>query len=275
MSDQVAVKGFNLRKILALIALAAAATSAYNAVGYLVYGGISYYSICAIAILFNHRRANLLLWGAVGVHAVLVGYSLWWWQTDQIIPCIYCFGAAGFALLAATVYTRLPVAILPALLIAGVWFAWPRLFYLDNQAGATGQPVVENQYQTENQTGVTDKPDPGGDNSVVTQPASAEKTGSAGEANTENQISPNGNNTETTPVTAPSTAPVESTNPDTGPGEIQDPGQDPIQDPGQDPGSTGDTTPVVNPGSGETTKPEDPPPPPETTTPFPPKPTSG
>jgi hypothetical protein len=266
MSDQVAVKGFNIRKILALIALAVAATSAYNAVGYLVYGGITYYTICAIAILFNYRRANLMLWAAVGVHALLVGYSLWGWQTAQIIPCIYCFGAAGFALLAATVYTRLPVAILPALLIAGVWFAWPHLFYLDNQAGASGQPVVENQYQTENQTGVTVKPDPSGDNNVGAQPASAEKTGSAGEANTGSQVAKDGNNTvETTPA-AVTTPAAGNTNPDTGQGGTQAPGQDP--------GAAGNTTPAVNPGGGDTTKPADPPKPPETTTPFPPKPTS-
>jgi len=264
MSDQAAVKGFDLRKILALIALAAAATSAYNAVGYLVYGGITYYTICAIALLLNLRKANLLLWGAVGVHAVLVGYSLWGWQTAQIIPCIYCFGAAGFALLAATVYTRLPVAILPALLIAGVWFAWPHLFYLDNQAGATGQPVVENQYQAGNQAGVTDKPDPGGDNSVVSQPASAEKTGSSGEASADSQVTKNGSSDATT--TTITTTPAETTNPDTGQGNTQDPGQDP--------GAAGNTTPAVNPGSGEITQPADPPKPPDTTTPFPPKPTS-
>jgi hypothetical protein len=147
MSELMASKSFNLRKILTLIALAAAATTAYGAVNYIAYGGITYYTICAIAILFNYRRASLMLWAAVGVHAVLVSYALWSWQTAGAHPCPYCFGAAGFALLAATIFTRLPAAILPVILITGVWFAWPHVF-VKSHAGASQQPVSETQSQT-------------------------------------------------------------------------------------------------------------------------------
>ncbi len=136
------------RKFLALLALAGAAASANGAGNYLAYAGTTYYAICAMAILLNFRRASLLLWAAVGAHAVLVGYALWGWQTAQIVPCIYCFGAAGFALLAATIYTRLAAAVLPLLLIAGVWYAWPSTFADKGQPGVSQQPGVEAQYQT-------------------------------------------------------------------------------------------------------------------------------
>jgi hypothetical protein len=136
------------RKFLALIALAGAAASANGAGNYLSYAGTIYYAICAMAILFNYRSAATLLWAAVGAHAVLVGYALWSWQTAQIVPCIYCFGAAGFALLAATIYTRLVAAVLPLLLIAGVWYAWPSIFADKGQPGVTQQPGIEAQYQT-------------------------------------------------------------------------------------------------------------------------------
>ncbi len=264
MSDQFAAKSLNPRKILALLALAAAAASAYNAVGYLVYGGITYYTICAIAILFNFRKSNLLLWGAVGVHAVLVGYSLWSWETAHIMPCIYCFGAAGFALLAATVYTKLPVAILPALLIAGVWFAWPHLFSLENQAGASSKPVVENQLQPGDQTGVTVKPETGSDNAAVVQPAGTGSITPTNSASQESQTSNSGSGSATTTTTP--TTPPEGTN--------TEPGQTGVQNPGPA-GNT--TTPAVSQGSGDTTKPADPPKPPETNpTPVdPPKPQTG
>ena len=136
------------RKFLALLALAGAAASANGAGNYLAYAGTTYYAICAMAILLNFRNTALLLWAAVGAHAVLVGYALWGWQTAQILPCIYCFGAAGFVLLAATIYTRMAAAVLPLLLIAGVWFAWPSVFADKGQPGVNQQPGVEAQYQT-------------------------------------------------------------------------------------------------------------------------------
>jgi hypothetical protein len=136
------------RKFLTLIALAGAAASANGAGNYLAYAGTIYYAICAMAILLNFRRAAVLLWAAVGAHAALVGYALWSWQTAQIVPCIYCFGAAGFALLAATIYTRLAAAVLPLLLIAGAWYAWPSIFADKGQPGITQQPGIEAQYQT-------------------------------------------------------------------------------------------------------------------------------
>lgn len=171
MSELIASKSFNLRKILALIALAAAAITAYGAVNYIAYGGITYYTICAIAILFNYRRASLMLWAAVGVHAVLVSYALLSWQTAGAHLCPYCFGAAGFALLAATVFTRLPAAILPVILITGVWFAWPHVF-VKSHAGASQQPVSETQSQTSG-------------TQPASQPVAVVNTGS-GENNTSN-----------------------------------------------------------------------------------------
>jgi hypothetical protein len=188
MSVLIASKSFNLRKILALLALAAAATSAYGAVNYIAYGGITYYTICAIAILFNYRRAALMLWAAVGVHAVLVSYALWSWQTAGAHLCPYCFGAAGFALLAATVFTRLPAAILPVILITGVWLAWPHVF-VKSHAGASQQPVSETQIQT-----------------PVTQPASqpvAVANSGSGENNPgNNTIQDSATQTENTPLSA-------------------------------------------------------------------------
>jgi len=139
------------RKILALIALTGASVMAYNAGNYLSKAGVVYYTICALALLLNYRRAALLLWAAVGAHAVLVGYALWGWQSAQVVPCIYCFGAAGFALLAATVYARPVAAVLPALLIACLGYAWPYVFADKTSGGAEQQPSIELQYQTSGQ----------------------------------------------------------------------------------------------------------------------------
>jgi hypothetical protein len=139
------------RKILALIALTGASVMAYNAGNYLSKAGVVYYTICALALLLNYRRAALLLWAAVGVHAVLVGYALWGWQSAQVVPCIYCFGAAGFALLAATVYARPVAAVLPVLLIVCFGYAWPYIFADKTSGGAEPQPGIELQYQTSGQ----------------------------------------------------------------------------------------------------------------------------
>jgi hypothetical protein len=138
----------DIRKIIALIALTGASFMAYNAGNYLSKAGVVYYTICALALLLNYRRAALLLWAAVGAHAVLVGYALWGWQAAQAVPCIYCFGAAGFALLAATVYVRPVAAVLPVLLIACVWYVWPFLFSVNTLGGEERWPGIESLFQT-------------------------------------------------------------------------------------------------------------------------------
>jgi hypothetical protein len=153
------------RKILALIALTGASFMAYNAGNYLSKAGVVYYTICALALLLNYRRAALLLWAAVGAHTVLVGYALWGWQAAQVVPCIYCFGAAGFALLAATVYVRLVAAVLPVLLITCFGYAWPYVFADNEQPGVNRQPGPEAQYQTSGQQPENQSPEvkPGAD----------------------------------------------------------------------------------------------------------------
>ena len=222
------------RKFLALLALAGAAASANGAGNYLAYAGTTYYAICAMAILLNFRRASLLLWAAVGVHAVLVGYALWGWQTAQIVPCIYCFGAAGFALLAATIYTRMAAAVLPLLLIAGVWYAWPSIFADKGQPGVNQQPGVEAQYQTpvqqpENQPAVVS---PAAAADAGTNVPAAQAGGDS--AQTEKQQ-------EQTMVTAPATV-----TPDIPQGNTPDPNV------------PGTVTPEVKPDSGTPEKPAEP-----------------
>lgn len=174
MSDQGSLNKPDPRKILALIALSGAAVSAYFAGNYLSYVGISFYVICAAAILLNCNRAVLLLWAAVCAHILLVGYSLWNWQSAQVFPCTYCFGAAGFALLAATVYTRLAAALATVLLIAITWYAWPYVFTEKSQG------VI--QQQTQNQAAeqqavdqqVDVRPDPAGETGKTSPVAQSE-----------------------------------------------------------------------------------------------------
>jgi hypothetical protein len=146
------------RKFLALLALTGAIIMAYNAGNYLSRAGIFYYAVTAIALLVNYRRSYLLLWAAVGMHAVLVGYALWQWQAAHAVSCIYCFGAAGFALLAASVYTRPAAAIVPALLAASVWMAWPYVF-ADITNGGAEQPGIESQYQIPDQQPENQEPE--------------------------------------------------------------------------------------------------------------------
>lgn len=144
-------KTVDVRKITALIALAGASAMAYGAGNYLSYIGIAFYVVCAAAILSNCSRAGLLLWTAVGVHAVLVGYGLWDWKSANTVPCIYCFGAAGFALFAASAYSRLAAAVAPVFLIAVTWYAWPYLFTDNGQAGVPRQTQTRTtEQQTEN-----------------------------------------------------------------------------------------------------------------------------
>jgi hypothetical protein len=219
------------RKFLALIALAAAAAAAYGAGNYLAYTGTVYYAICAMAILLNFRRTALLLWAAVGVHAVLVGYALWGWQTAQVTPCIYCFGAAGFVLLAATIYTRLAAAVLPLLLIAGVWYAWPSIFADQGQPVFNQQTGIEAPYQTPVQ-----QPE---NQPAVVNPDTAADTGTNVPA-AQNGRDPIQSKTpqEQTAVTAPAAA-----TPDTPQGNTPDPNV---------------ATPEVKPDSGTAEKPAEP-----------------
>ncbi len=138
---------WDVRKIFALLALVAAIVAARGAGNYLAYAGVSYYLVCMLAILLRFRWAPYLLWFAVGVHVFLTGWSLWSWHTELIIPCHYCLWAAGFVLLAATAFYRLPAAVLPVLLMVGVWAAWPYAFgdkvldEINPPAGETIQPV--------------------------------------------------------------------------------------------------------------------------------------
>ncbi|MFX4262412.1 hypothetical protein ACOBQJ_09425 [Pelotomaculum propionicicum] len=164
MSDTESMKKVDIRKILALIALAGASVMAYGAGNYLSYTGVTYYAICAAAVILNFNRAVLLLWAAVGVHAVLVGYGLWNWQSANIVPCIYCFGAAGFALLAASAYTRLAAAAAPVFLIAVTWYAWPYLFTDNGQAGVPQQTQTQTtEQQPENKPTADVNFDPAGE----------------------------------------------------------------------------------------------------------------
>lgn len=231
MSDPESTKIFEGRKILALVALAGAAASAYGAGNYLAYAGTIYYTICAAAVILNYRRTALLLWAAVGAHAVLVGYGMWNWQTAQVIPCVYCFGAAGFALLAATVYTRLPAAIAPALLIAVVGYAWPYLFADSGQAG-----VIQQQTQsqtTEQQTG----------NQPVE--AKSDTAGETGKADLATQPGSDTTQAETQQEQTAATIPT-ATNPDSQQGNTPNPN------------ISGNVTPDVKPGSTTTEKPPEP-----------------
>lgn len=162
------------RKILALIALAGASAMAYGAGNYLSYVGIAFYAVCAAAIFLNYRRAGLLLWAAVGAHILLAGYSLWNWQTAQVAPCSYCFGAAGFALLAASAYTRPAVALTPVFLIAVTWYAWPYLFADNGQAGVPRQTQnVTTEPQTENKPDTDVNFDPAGEIAKTIQDSQA------------------------------------------------------------------------------------------------------
>jgi hypothetical protein len=222
------------RKFLTLIALTGAAASANGAGNYLAYAGTMYYAICAMAILFSFRRTAFLLWAAVGTHAVLVGYALWGWQTAQVTPCIYCFAAAGFALLAATIYTRLAAAVLPLLLIAGVWYAWLSIFADKGQPVVTHQPGIEAQYQTSVQQNdyqpAAVNPDAAAD--IGTNVPTAQSGGDSIQNKTQQ---------EQTAVTAPA-----AITPDIPQGNTPDPNV------------SGAVTPEVKPDSGTAEKPEEP-----------------
>jgi hypothetical protein len=116
------------RRLLVLLALVAAAIAAAGRGDTLAHIGMAYYLLCAISVFRNDQRSGYLLWAAVGVHLMLVGYSAWRWQTLAIIPCPYCMSAAGFALIAATAWSKIRIAFLPVLLMLGAWYAWPLAF---------------------------------------------------------------------------------------------------------------------------------------------------
>ncbi len=118
-----------VKKLVVIAALVGAIIAAYDKGNNLAYLGIAFYTVCAIAVLISHRRTSLLLWFAVVVHVLLFIYIIWDWQSNEIIPCIYCVAAAGFALLAAVAWWKTPVSVLPALLIVAFWYTWPMIFY--------------------------------------------------------------------------------------------------------------------------------------------------
>lgn len=117
-----------IKQSLVLAALVGASIAAYGKGNALAYTGIAYYTMCAVAVLINHRRTSLLLWFAVLAHAVLAGYLVWDWQINGLIPCSHCTAAAGFALLAAVAWWKIAAAILPALLMLVVWYEWSIVF---------------------------------------------------------------------------------------------------------------------------------------------------
>lgn len=117
-----------IKQLLVLAALVGAIIAAYGKGNALAYTGIAYYAICAVAVVINHRRTALLLWLAVLAHAVLVGYLVWDWQINGLIPCSRCTAAAGFVLLAAVAWWKTAAAILPALLMLVVWYGWSIVF---------------------------------------------------------------------------------------------------------------------------------------------------
>ncbi|OPX86286.1 MAG: hypothetical protein A4E53_03196 [Pelotomaculum sp. PtaB.Bin104] len=118
----------NAGSVLAVLALSGAIVSAQYVGNTLAWAGIIYYLVCIAAIVFKHPWAKRITWGAVGFHVVLISYSLWNWFTQEIPPCPYCFIAAGLVLFAATALQRVPMAVLPVLLITTVWFSWPYAF---------------------------------------------------------------------------------------------------------------------------------------------------
>ena len=120
------------QKALVVLCLSGAVWAAYNVGNLLSWAGIIYYLICALAVLRNHRWARILLWSAVGIHSILIGYSLWQWNYFHIEPCPYCFAAAGLVLTAAVGQTRFPVVVLPAMLMLGVGLSWSRIYASPN-----------------------------------------------------------------------------------------------------------------------------------------------
>ena len=120
------------QKALVVLCLAGAVWAAYNVGNILSWAGIIYYLICALAVIRNHSWVRIFLWTAVGVHSILIGYSIWQWNYFQIEPCPYCYAAAGLVLAAAVGQTRFPVIVLPAMLMLGVGFSWSWIYASPN-----------------------------------------------------------------------------------------------------------------------------------------------
>ena len=173
---------WDIRKILALLALVAAIVAAQGAGNIIAYIGIGYYVVCIIAILLRFRWAGGMLWLAVGAHVLLTGWALWNWYTELIIPCHYCLWAAGFVLLAATAFYRLPAAVLPVLLMVAVSAAWPYAFgdkVLDEINPSAGEATIEPvSAPGDNQPGEEDDTLPAGENPAMGLPAGPEGSGS-------------------------------------------------------------------------------------------------
>jgi hypothetical protein len=121
---------FKIKQLLVLAALVGAIIAAYGKGNTLAYIGIAFYAICAVAVIINQRRTSLLLWFAVLAHAALIGYMVWDWQINGIIPCSHCTAAAGFSLFAAVAWWKTPLALLPAVLMIVIWYEWSIIFPL-------------------------------------------------------------------------------------------------------------------------------------------------
>lgn len=109
-----------IKKVIVVSVLAGAIAMSILAQGVFTWAGIIYYALCAAAVIKKYKYALVMLWAAVVVHTALVGYSLY---STQICP--YCLAAAGFVLVAAVAAWKPAITVLPALLIAGIWYAWP------------------------------------------------------------------------------------------------------------------------------------------------------
>lgn len=199
------------QKLVGSLCIAGAVVSAYNVGDYISWTGIIYYFVCLLALIRDHPRVKLLLWGAVAAHAALVGYSIWRWLYLGIEPCPYCFASAGLMLVAATAQTKLPAAILPAMLIIVAAYAWPSLFaprydipytqpvYKAPVTPAESQPAptaATTSPEPENNTGkkpvesVKTKPPGNNDNVQKTEPKSNTFSGAAD--NTDNSVEETG-----------------------------------------------------------------------------------
>lgn len=233
---------WDARKILALLALAAAIAAARGAGNYLAYAGVSYYLVCIAAILLRFRWAGCLLWFAVGVHVLLTGWSFWEWHSELIIPCRYCLWAAGFVLLAATAFYRLPAAVLPVLLMVGASAAWPYAF---------GEKALEKYYSPAGKTTVQPVSAPGNN-----EPGENEETSLSGESPGENLPAEPGDAAAENPApakTSPAVKPAPTVTPPPQP-EPGTPGQN--ETPDQPAGAGSQPAP-------EQTKQDSPPEPPE------------
>lgn len=191
------------QKLLAAFFLASASVSAYNVGDFLSWMGISYYLLCIIAILKDHRKARIMAWAAVAAHAVLTGYSLREWHYAGIEPCPYCFAAAGLTLCAAAALTRLQTALVPVILMLLVVYAWP-----GPAKNANGSNLPQIQQQNGTPVG---QPAPRPDAAIPPAPAKETGAGTMPEAGDKPEITaaesgaPAKNNQITKPQTTPDT----------------------------------------------------------------------